>query len=481
MFTSLRARLWLTYAIIILLILTIIGLGIFVYIIRNPVVDRQAMQKLDFALTLMKRQLNERNITLQRSQDFIFRMSDSLTIRALLFDSEKNLIIDTQPDSPGILLPSIEGLKASRGRVNDQDGETWLFVSWSYQKGEVLVLTTPRQGGIQLLRSSQLRQILKEDFLPAFMRAGLVAFVLAILFAVWLGNWIASPLKEIEQASQAVSQGDYRQIPPKGPDEVQALANAYNEMVGMVQASQQSQRDFVANVSHELKTPLTSIQGFSQAIQDGTVKSGESLTKAAGIIHVEAERMYRLVVDLLDLARFDAGTLNLDRKALDLNQTLTRVINQLIPQAAQAQVQLSHQLNPLPTVVGDDDRLAQVFTNIVDNAIKHTPTGGDVSVLAFQDKDFAVIKIRDSGEGISNEHLTRIFERFYKIDGSRKKNGEPGTGLGLAIAQQIIHAHDGVINVQSDLGAGTEFEVRIPIVKADDQTISVMSKDSTHS
>ena len=164
MFTSLRARLWLTYAIIILLILTIIGLGIFVYIIRNPVVDRQAMQKLDFALTLMKRQLNERNITLQRSQDFIFRMSDSLTIRALLFDSEKNLIIDTQPDSPGILLPSIEGLKASRGRVNDQDGETWLFVSWSYQKGEVLVLTTPRQGGIQLLRSSQLRQILKEDF-----------------------------------------------------------------------------------------------------------------------------------------------------------------------------------------------------------------------------------------------------------------------------------------------------------------------------
>jgi two-component system sensor histidine kinase ResE len=153
-------------------------------------------------------------------------------------------------------------------------------------------------------------------------------------------------------------------------------------------------------------------------------------------------------------------------------------VNQLIPQAAQAQVQLTLKVNALPTIVGDEDRLAQVFTNIVDNAIKHTPVGGDVSVLAFQESDFAVIKISDSGEGIPEDQLSRIFERFYKIDGSRKKDGEPGTGLGLAIAQQIIQAHAGVITVQSDIGAGSEFEVRIPIVKADDQTISVMSKDS---
>jgi two-component system OmpR family sensor kinase len=478
MFTSLRARLWLTYAIIIILILAIVGLGIFVYIIRNPVVDRQAIQRLDFALTLMKRQLNERNISLEHSQDYINRISDSLTIRALLFDSEKNLLIDTQPDSSSILLPSVGGSKTSRGRINDQGGATWLYVSWTYPKGEVLILATPRQGGIQLIRSSQLRQILKEDFLPAFLRAGLIAFVLAIIFAVWMGNWITSPLQEIEHASLSVSQGEYRQIPPKGPDEVQALANAYNEMVDRVQASQQSQRDFVANVSHELKTPLTSIQGFSQAIQDGTVQSGEALARAAGIIHTEAERMYRLVVDLLDLARFDAGTLEFDRKALDLNRILKHVVNQLIPQAAQAQVQLTLKVNALPTIVGDEDRLAQVFTNIVDNAIKHTPVGGDVSVLAFQESDFAVIKISDSGEGIPEDQLSRIFERFYKIDGSRKKDGEPGTGLGLAIAQQIIQAHAGVITVQSDIGAGSEFEVRIPIVKADDQTISVMSKDS---
>jgi signal transduction histidine kinase len=480
MFKSLRARLWLTYAIIILLILTIVGLGIFVYIVRNPVVDRQAIQKLDFALNLLKRQVNERNIHLDRSRDYILRISDSLTIRALLFDADKNLIIDTQPDAANIILSSIEESKTSRGRINDQEGNTWLYILWTYQKGEVLVLATPRQGGLQLIRSPQLRQILREDFFPAFLRAGLIAFVLAIVFAIWMGNWIASPLKEIEHASISVSEGDYQQIPPKGPDEVQALANAYNEMVSRVQASQQSQRDFVANVSHELKTPLTSIQGFSQAIQDGTVQTGDSLAKAAGIIHTESERMYRLVVDLLDLARFDAGTLKLDRNALDLNQILKHVVDQLIPQAAQAQVQLSLKVNPLPTIVGDQDRLAQVFTNIVDNAIKHTPEGGNITVSTYLEKNIAVVNIRDSGEGIPKEHLLRIFERFYKIDGSRRKDGEPGTGLGLAIAQQIIQAHDGEILVRSEIGVGSEFVVQIPVVKADDQTISVMSEDPKH-
>jgi signal transduction histidine kinase len=477
MFTSLRARLWLTYAIIILLILSIVGLGIFVYIIRNPIVDRQAIQKLDLALKLMKRQLNERNISLDRSQDYINRISESLTIRALLFDADKRLTLDTQPDSSQISWPLDQGSKTVRGRIDDQDGKTWFYVSLAFPKGEALVLATPRQGGIQLIRNPQLRQILREDFLPSFLRAGLIAFVLAIIFAVWMGNWITSPLKEIESASKAVSNGEYRQIPPQGPDEVQALATAYNEMVNRVQASQQSQRDFVANVSHELKTPLTSIQGFSQAIQDGTVQFGEPLSKAAGIIQTEAERMYRLVVDLLDLARFDAGTITLDRKVINLNQTLRHVVNQLIPQAANAQVQLSLDVDPLPTVVGDEDRLAQVFTNLVDNAIKHTPSGGDVSVFASHDGGYAVIKIRDSGDGIPQEHINRIFERFYKIDGSRKKDGEPGTGLGLAIAQQIVGAHDGKITVLSNLGVGSEFEVQIPVVKADDQTISVMNKD----
>lgn len=471
MYTSLRARLWLTYAILILLILSILGIGIFVYIIRHPLIDRQALGRLDAALTVIQRQINERSILPREYQQYLNRISDSLAIRLILFNSEKDTILDSEPESPAIIWTNDDLSLQMKGQIDDMDGKTWLYSSWVMPKGDLLVLVLPRQGGLQLLRSPQLRETLREDFLPSFLRAGLVAFVLAVIFAAWMGNWIVKPLQTIEEASRNLSNGEYQQIPLQGPDEVQALAGAYNEMIDQVQASQQSQRDFVANVSHELKTPLTSIQGFSQAMLDGTVDSGPALTKAAGIIKTEADRMYRLVVDLLDLARFDAGTIVLDRKALELSKLLTHVVNQLIPQAAEARVKLSLDVDPLPTCVGDEDRLAQVFTNLVDNAIKHTPVNGFVKLNARSEAGLVRVKIIDSGKGIPEEHLGRIFERFYKVDGSRKKEGKPGTGLGLAIAQQIVQAHEGTISVRSTLGEGSVFEVTIPVVKADDQTV----------
>ena len=229
-----------------------------------------------------------------------------------------------------------------------------------------------------------------------------------------------------------------------------------------VKSSQQSQRDFVANVSHELKTPLTSIQGFSSAILDGTVTEGPALRKAAGIIRTEADRMYRLVVDLLDLARFDAGTVSLDRQALNLENLLNQVGGQLIPQAVEAQVEFKLDIDPLPTCVGDEDRLSQVFTNLVDNAIKHTPAGGFVRLSARSEGGLARVEVIDSGEGIPAEHLPRIFERFYKVDGARKKETVPGTGLGLAISKRIIELYNGSISVNAVEGQGSKFTVLFP-------------------
>jgi signal transduction histidine kinase len=457
--------------------LSILGLGIFVYIIRNPIIDRQANQRLDVALTFIQRQLNDRNLSLRQNQEYFNRISESLSIRLLLYSTEGKLLLDTEPEESSILWPDNNQESQLRRRINDLDGKTWLYVSWITPKGDILVLTLPRQGGIQLLRSPLLRQILRDDFLPPFFRAGLIAVVLAIIFAAWMGSWITAPLKEIKAASEAVAAGEFRQITLQGPDEVKTLAGSYNEMVNRVQTTQQSQRDFVANVSHELKTPLTSIQGFSQAILDGTVDSEGSLQKAAGIIKTESDRMYRLVVDLLDLAGLDAGTIVLDRRALDLNKILSGVVDQLIPQAAEAGVHLSLDVEPMPTCVGDEDRLAQVFTNLVDNAIKNTPAEEIVHINAWSEEKFARIQIRNSGEGIEEKHLTRIFERFYKIDKSRKKDGDVGTGLGLAIAKQIVQAHGGKIFVKSTVGVGSVFEVIIPVVNSDDSTVSISREE----
>jgi signal transduction histidine kinase len=471
MFTSLRARLWLTYAVIIILILTILGASIFVYIIRNPAIDRQALVRLDAAKTMIQRQLNDRGFLARDRQAVLERIGDSFEIRLILFDESMDLLLDSQPNQSPVIWTSGDTKLLQRGYISDQDGRTWLYSSLLLDTGDVLLLTLPRRGGIQLLSSPFLRETLREDFLPSFFRAGLIAFVLAVIFAAWMGKWISSPLQEMEKAARTLSEGEFQQILIQGPDEVRSLASSYNEMVEKVKSSQQSQRDFVANVSHELKTPLTSIQGFSGAILDGTVTDGPALQKAADIIKTEADRMFRLVVDLLDLARFDAGTIVLDRQALDLERLLNQVGSQLIPQAVEAQVQLTLDIDPLPTCVGDEDRLSQVFTNLVDNAIKHTPAGGFVRLSARRESGMARIAVIDSGEGIPEEHLNRIFERFYKVDGARKKEAKPGTGLGLAIAQQIVQAHGGDIIVRSQIGDGTAFEVNLPVVLSDDLTV----------
>lgn len=467
MFTSLRARLWVTYAVLILLILSILAAGAVIYIIRNPLIDRQALSRLEAVLTLVQRQLQERANLIRDELTYLERVSDSFNVRVILFSSDRQVVLDTEAEGSGISWPSGENLPPRQGRIDDLAGKTWLYHSQLLPSGEILVLALPRQGGLGLLRAAQFRETLREDFLPTFFRAGLLAFVLAVIFAAWMGSWIANPLEEIEKASQAVSQGQYQTITSRGPEEVQALAGAFNDMVGRVQTTQQSQKDFVANVSHELKTPLTSIQGFSQAILDGAADSGPALQKAAGIIKTEADRMYRLVVDLLDLARFDAGTVDLDRQPLDLAQLLRDVGSQLIPQAVDAQVKLTLDIDPLPACLGDRDRLAQVFTNLVDNALKHTPAGGFVSLGARSEGNWARVEVIDSGSGIAPEHLDRIFERFYKIDGSRKGAGKPGTGLGLAIAQGIVLAHGGAIGVRSTVGEGAAFEVRLPLIKPD--------------
>jgi signal transduction histidine kinase len=471
MFTSLRARLWLTYAVIILLILSILGVGIFIYIIRNPLIDRQALTKLEVTKTLVLRQVNDRAFLLRDPEELFSRIGESFDIRLILFDPDRGLLLDSQPEESQILWSTPGENLPPQGQIQDQDGNTWLYNASKLENGNTLLLTLPRQGGLQLLRSPLLRQTLREDFLPTFFQAGLVAFVLAVIFAAWMGSWIASPLQEMEKATRTLSTGEYQQIPIKGPDEVRALAASYNEMVNQVKSFQESQRDFVANVSHELKTPLTSIQGFSGAILDGTVAEGPPLQKAAGIIKVEADRMYRLVVDLLELARFDAGTVTLEREAIDLERLLNQVGNQLIPQAVAAQIDLRLNIDSLPTCVGDEDRLSQVFTNLVDNAIKHTPAGGFVHLSARSEAGIARVEVIDSGEGIPADHLPRIFERFYKVDGARKKETIPGTGLGLAIAQQIVVAHKGTIQVRSQPGEGTAFEVTLPVVMADDQTV----------
>jgi two-component system sensor histidine kinase ResE len=213
----------------------------------------------------------------------------------------------------------------------------------------------------------------------------------------------------------------------------------------------------VANVSHELKTPLTSIQGFAQAIRDGDASDTQH---AASIIFDESTRLQRLVNTLLDSARIESGAAQMSKNPLDINDVASACVTKLQPRAQEAGLTLSAQLaGGLPKIVGDGDRLAQVLTNLIDNAIKHTERG-KVTVETKAVKNGVEIGVSDTGGGIPPDDLPHIFDRFYQADKSR--SGGKGSGLGLAICKQIVDAHGGKIDAQSVMGLGTRVAVWLP-------------------
>jgi signal transduction histidine kinase len=304
------------------------------------------------------------------------------------------------------------------------------------------------------------------NLFPRLMWAGGIALALSVVVAAFMAYSIARPLERIALAAEEVAAGNYDQeLDIEVPVEIARLATSFNSMARQVQATLQSQQDLVANVSHELKTPLTSIQGFSQALLDGTASDPPARERAATVIHTEAGRMRRLVDDLLDLARLEAGQVRLARESVDMVDLLRGCATRLDPQAEQVGSRLLLDLPPaLPPVVGDADRLGQVFVNLVDNALKHVQDvagGGSVVIQAAQRNHLVVCSVTDNGPGIPTQDLPRVFERFYQVDKSRVWR-EGGAGLGLAIAQEIIEAHGGRIGAESVEGLGTRFTVELP-------------------
>lgn len=315
---------------------------------------------------------------------------------------------------------------------------------------------------VALPRPSQTLQGVLADFgadlfLP-LLQASVIGLVIAFVLAYFISRTIAQPLQSLSHAAEAIARGDLNhQAEVGGPHEIRALAEAFNYMTAEVRRTQTAQQDFLANISHDLKTPLTSIQGYSQAIIDQTIDAPE---KAAHIIYEESIRLTRMVTAITDLARMQAGQMVLTLTEIDLAGLVKGVADRLEVMANKQQIQLEVNASPVPPIMGDGDRLVQVLDNLLGNAIKYTPSGGRVSLNVFDEQDGVTIHIQDTGVGIPQADLSRIFERFYQVDKAR--GPRRGTGLGLAIAHEIIQQHQGKISVESQEGQGTAFSVWIP-------------------
>lgn len=461
MFNSIRSRLLGTYLLLIAAILGIVTLTLLLFLVRHPKLAREAEVNLVAAASALQRQpipaleIHDSN----KLATAVGRADQLLDVRVAIFDPSGNLLADSRQNSSAPI--PIANLHHPVGNPEvaeyiDSAGKTWIYTTRNLPGPLLLVVASPRP-------RAPLVALFADEFFRPVLRAGLLALLLSILLAYLMTRWITSPLQRVSSAARNLAHGELRHVEPEGPAELQSLALTFNEMGLKVRNSQQSQRDFVANVSHELRTPLTSIQGFAQAILDGTAKSGEKLQQAAQVIYDEAGRMHRMVLQLLELAKVEESGFKLERQKIDLTSLMQNVAEKLRPQALAANIDLQVNSPELPDLDGDYDRLVQVFSNLVDNALQHTPQGGHVSLSAARDRSFLRAEVSDDGPGISAAEAKRVFERFYQVDKSRPAGNKRGAGLGLSISQQIVQAHGGRIDVESEEGKGSRFIVYLPI------------------
>ena len=456
MFSSIRSRLWVSYALLILVNLVIILTILVLYLIRNPLVYTQTLDKLNNLKTaLLVEQPQFSSLPVKILKPILLEFDAQNDVRILLVNQSRQVEVDTRAGTSGTFSRSSIRTFRLSPTIVDSNKQAWLVSISRLPGGGWLVMAVPRP---KIPTSGLLRLEL-----PPLLFAGLIALLLSLLLAIALSTWIGNPLQRVVLFAKHYPQKMDNNLPVTGPREVKELISAFNQMTSRVEASQQSQRELVANISHELKTPLTSIQGFAQALLDGAAGTQEARNQAAATILAESERMHRMVLDLLDLARLDAGTADLKTTTLSINELLTNVVEKLQPQLVHAGVTLNSQLSPVPVINGDPDRLAQVFSNLIENAIKFSFLGGRIEVICqAQDRNIRV-SFQDHGAGIDQKDLPHIFERFYQGDPSRKGGASHGSGLGLAIAQEIILAHNGKINVLSKKGEGTVFIVQLPL------------------
>ncbi len=299
------------------------------------------------------------------------------------------------------------------------------------------------------------------DIIPQMSIAGGIALLAAAIAAILIARSVTGRLERVTHAAQEMAKGDYEQrLEPAGEDEIGRLASAFNDMSHQVSHSHRMMRDLLANVSHELKTPLTSIQGFSQALEEGTISTEEEYREAGRIINEETARMRRLVEDLIELSRLESGQATLQREPVDLEDLLATCVQRVERQLADSETDIELDISKLPRIEGDGRRLEQVFTNLINNALEHADDGCAITVRAEALDGGVRVGVHNTGSFIPDEETSRVFERFFQLDRNRSASG---SGLGLAIVSEVVQAHGGRIYAKSNRDEGTEFVVELPL------------------
>lgn len=302
----------------------------------------------------------------------------------------------------------------------------------------------------------------------ALSLAVITALIAAVVASYFISRQVVNPIRTMMNLSHRIAEGEYNErLTISGDlsqlDELDQLALSFNQMADKLEKTETMRRQLIGDVAHELRTPLAAIKGYIEGLMDGVIPAEGNTYQQ---IHDEINRLQRLVDDLQELSRVESGAFHLKPELVSLSDLMDTIQNIFVPQFIHKGIQFQIQIEPnLPPVLIDKDRILQVLTNLVGNALQYTPSGGKVTVQISKRRSDILISVSDTGIGISPEHLPFIFNRFYRTDKSRAR-ASGGSGIGLTIAQALVKAHHGRIWAESEgEGKGSTFYFTLPIPK----------------
>lgn len=471
MLGSLRARLIVSFALVVALAVFLAGAGS-LFLLRDKE-QATALERYGHVvdpLSVRVSAMLDQGDSLATIEGYLRTAANESGVRVLLLDRDLLVVFDSQNSLTGKYVLTFDtntpklvnsnGTEFRWTNYNANNVHLTLFAAPSPQEGTTFA--TPQYNTLVAIPQSELSSAWL-DLVPSLALAGAIALSVSFLVSFFISRSISGPLARITQASMQMARGNYDvNIPIHGQDEVGRLSEAFNVMAKEVSSSQRTMKDLLANVSHELKTPLTSIQGYSQAINEGAVSREADYKEASRIINEEANRMRALVDDLLLLSQIESGQVAMEHAHVDLVTLIERTVERFQWALRDAGVESRLRFGSVPPVHGDERRLEQVFSNLIENAVRHTPRGGVVTVTATTAGDGGVrIGVHNSGSVIPAADLPRVFERFFQVDRARVRRGG-SSGLGLSIVREIVEAHGGHVYAESSELRGTEFIVMFP-------------------
>lgn len=360
--------------------------------------------------------------------------------RLILADAQGTVIVDTEASLLSVQLGAEELRRGTAIRVNGQTVGT-LFIT------PAALVTSPATDFLQSINY-------------AFIWSAIAAMGLAVVLGSALFLHITRPLHHLSAAAQGIMRNDLsRRATITTDDEIGRVARAFNQMAEALQRYERERRNTLADIAHELRTPLSIIQGNLEAMLDGVLPAN---SEELASLHQETQLLNRLIGDLRTLSLAEAGQLQLEKRPIDLGDIARQVVESLEQLACEKSILLETRLaDGLPNVLVDSERLTQIVTNLVDNALRYTSVGGRVAVATHQAEEWIELTVSNSGPGLTAEDLPRVFDRFWRAEQSRNR-ASGGSGLGLAIVKQLTEAHGGTVLAESQIGVGTTFQVRLP-------------------